>query len=295
MVPLYRQICEVMGISSTKVIAQNTQVDMSRTVRVEFVANVNRFAEKFDGMTDADAAAILKEKMAIEKDRAELKQTYTKKIEKVLPAKKALHHAPPETRIVVKPSERACPSKTPRNWPSPLPYGPHADENTVVRRAFRFGSGHFNPHFFLYPSLSMYLYFILDGCYFVFGRLFGFFHSPTDLARQFFTDPTAIYMLARSATMIADLFTTYFLMRLGRRSFNREAGICIGLLWALFHRAIIECQIGKPDSLMVCLTVASLFILQNGESESRFQWAGFVRGLVASTKYQAVAVGPAIL
>jgi hypothetical protein len=31
-----------------------------------FVANVNKFAEKYDGMTDADAAAILKEKMAIE-------------------------------------------------------------------------------------------------------------------------------------------------------------------------------------------------------------------------------------
>jgi len=64
-----------------------------------FVANVNRFAEKFDGMTDADAAAILKEKMAIEKERAELKQTYTKKIEKVLPAKKALRYAQLETRI----------------------------------------------------------------------------------------------------------------------------------------------------------------------------------------------------
>jgi Spy/CpxP family protein refolding chaperone len=64
-----------------------------------FVANVNKFAEKYDGMTDADAAAILKEKMAIEKERAELKQTYTKKIEKVLPAKKALRYAQLETRI----------------------------------------------------------------------------------------------------------------------------------------------------------------------------------------------------
>jgi Spy/CpxP family protein refolding chaperone len=64
-----------------------------------FVANVNKFAEKYDGMTDADAAAILKEKMAIEKERAELKQTYTKKIEKVLSAKKALRYAQLETRI----------------------------------------------------------------------------------------------------------------------------------------------------------------------------------------------------
>jgi hypothetical protein len=37
--------------------------------------------------------------MAIEKERAALKQTYTKKIAKVLPAKKALRYAQLETRI----------------------------------------------------------------------------------------------------------------------------------------------------------------------------------------------------
>jgi hypothetical protein len=42
MVPLYRQICEVMGISASKAVAQNSQVDTSRTVRVEFDAGVNR-------------------------------------------------------------------------------------------------------------------------------------------------------------------------------------------------------------------------------------------------------------
>jgi Spy/CpxP family protein refolding chaperone len=64
-----------------------------------FLANVNRFAEKYDGMTDADAAALLKEKMAIEKEREALKQKYTAKIAKELPAKKALRYAQLETRI----------------------------------------------------------------------------------------------------------------------------------------------------------------------------------------------------
>jgi cytochrome c oxidase assembly protein subunit 11 len=49
MVPLYRQICEVLGITATKSIAQNTQVDTSRTVIVEFDSNVNRnFAWRFE-------------------------------------------------------------------------------------------------------------------------------------------------------------------------------------------------------------------------------------------------------
>jgi Spy/CpxP family protein refolding chaperone len=64
-----------------------------------FLTLVNSFAEKYATLTDADAATMLKEKMAIEKERAALKQTYTKKIAKVLPARKALRYAQLETRI----------------------------------------------------------------------------------------------------------------------------------------------------------------------------------------------------
>ena len=65
------------------------------------VANINNFAEKYDTLTDADAAVILKEKMAIEKEREALKQQYTKKVEKALPGKKALRYAQLETRIQI--------------------------------------------------------------------------------------------------------------------------------------------------------------------------------------------------
>jgi Spy/CpxP family protein refolding chaperone len=64
-----------------------------------FVENVNKFADKYDTLTDADAKAVLKEKMAIEKERASLKQTYTAKVAKVLPPKKALRYAQIESRV----------------------------------------------------------------------------------------------------------------------------------------------------------------------------------------------------
>jgi Spy/CpxP family protein refolding chaperone len=63
------------------------------------LANVNNFAVKYDTLTAVDAAAMLKEKMAIEKGREELKQKYTAKVAKVLPPKKALRYAQLETRI----------------------------------------------------------------------------------------------------------------------------------------------------------------------------------------------------
>jgi hypothetical protein len=64
-----------------------------------FLALVNRFATEYDTLSDAEAAGMLKEKMAIENERMALKQTYTRKVAKALPAKKALRYAQVETRI----------------------------------------------------------------------------------------------------------------------------------------------------------------------------------------------------
>jgi len=64
-----------------------------------FLANLNDFANKYDTLTDADAKKVLTEKMSIEKERDALKQTYTNKVAKVLPPKKALRYAQIETRV----------------------------------------------------------------------------------------------------------------------------------------------------------------------------------------------------
>ena len=48
MVPLYKQICQVMGITASREVAGNTQIDTTRIVKVEFDANINNnFAWKF--------------------------------------------------------------------------------------------------------------------------------------------------------------------------------------------------------------------------------------------------------
>jgi cytochrome c oxidase assembly protein subunit 11 len=49
MVPLYKQICNVLGITATRTIVESTRVDTSRMLKVEFVANLNKnFAWKFE-------------------------------------------------------------------------------------------------------------------------------------------------------------------------------------------------------------------------------------------------------
>jgi len=66
-----------------------------------FLALVTDFANKYDTLTDADAKAMLAEKMAIEKKKMDLKQRYTAEIAKVLPPKKALRYSQIETRIEI--------------------------------------------------------------------------------------------------------------------------------------------------------------------------------------------------
>ena len=65
----------------------------------EFVQLVNDFAAKYDSLTDTDAASMLKRKMDLEDERMALRQTYTKKVAKVLPPVKALRYAQLESRI----------------------------------------------------------------------------------------------------------------------------------------------------------------------------------------------------
>jgi hypothetical protein len=64
-----------------------------------FLDLLNRYVNDYEKLTDSEAAGMLKEKMSIEKERMDLKQAYTKKVAKVLPAKKALRYAQIETRI----------------------------------------------------------------------------------------------------------------------------------------------------------------------------------------------------
>jgi Spy/CpxP family protein refolding chaperone len=70
-----------------------------KKVNDRFLANLNRFVENYDTLSEGDAADVLKEKMAIEKQREALKQEYTRKVAKVLPPKKALRYAQIETRV----------------------------------------------------------------------------------------------------------------------------------------------------------------------------------------------------
>lgn len=63
------------------------------------VALMNDYAAKYDTLTDAQAASMLKSRMSLEQQRVALKAKYMGQFAKVLPGKKALRFAQIESRI----------------------------------------------------------------------------------------------------------------------------------------------------------------------------------------------------
>ena len=60
-----------------------------------------------------------------------------------------------------------------------LPYQFHQDEPIIVNHALAYGTGDFNPHFFIIPPLTSYILFFFYGIYFFAGRAFLYYNRDS--------------------------------------------------------------------------------------------------------------------
>ena len=84
-----------------------------------------------------------------------------------------------------------------------LPYSYYADESHFVKRSLAFGSGDLNPHWYHKPAFFMYALFFEYGVYFLFGKVVGWWSSPTAFAHHYFEDPGMFYALGRATASLA--------------------------------------------------------------------------------------------
>lgn len=63
------------------------------------LAMLDRYAAKYDTLTDADADEMLVARMKLDKEALELRQKYAKKVQKALPSVKALRYVQLQDRI----------------------------------------------------------------------------------------------------------------------------------------------------------------------------------------------------
>ena len=172
------------------------------------------------------------------------------------------------------------------------------DEPTIVNRAMRFGSGDFNPHFFFYPALYMYVVFAASGVYFVAGKLCGHFHGVDDFATEYFTDPSGVYLAARLTTALIGAAAVLVAYRVGARFFGRKTGLLGALFLAVSvlhgtysHVAITD----VPHALWILAACLPLHAILRRSKTRDYAIAGALIGFGIATKYLAVMLVPSLV
>lgn len=184
-------------------------------------------------------------------------------------------------------------------WGLPLVY--HPDEPLFVGKVLEMmQTGDFNPRYFIYPSLFLYLLLPAAILTFAQGATKGQFSSVADLfAGRMMTTGTgtteipSLYLLGRLEMTLFGMLTIYLVYRLGREIADWRTGILAALLLSLSPIHIIASHYYRPDALVTLLVVASAYaavrVFTTG-SWAGYVAAGMLAGLAAASQYNGIVV-----
>lgn len=159
-----------------------------------------------------------------------------------------------------------------------LPYTYHGDEQTQINLALKIiATGDFNPHWFYYPSLFIYL--------------LTFLYYPLNLIKQnnlVINNPSIYYYLGRSLAALIGIVNIYILYRVSKKIFGNKIALISALLLSVNFTHVVHSHYVKMD---VLLTLFGLFVLyfaykvyKEGGYKS-YLLTGLFIGLANSTKY----------
>lgn len=177
----------------------------------------------------------------------------------------------------------------------PATYNP--DETPILNRALAFAKGDLNPHNFLYPSLYFYALFAWEVLFFLVGRVIGLFDSVAAFQREFFTDPSRLFLAGRALTALFGVATVPALYVSGRRLYDQTTGLIAAAFLAVAPVAVRDAHYVKldvPVTLFVVLThmVLAKIVTDPVAAVRRRSWliAGLFAGLTVSTHYYAAFI-----
>jgi 4-amino-4-deoxy-L-arabinose transferase-like glycosyltransferase len=184
-------------------------------------------------------------------------------------------------------------------WGLPLVY--HPDEPKFVDLVVAMmQTGDFNPHYFVYPSLFLYLLLPFGLLVFAQGVTKGTFVSLADLVpTQMLNTGTgttvlpSLYLLGRLEMTLFGLVAIYLIYRLGRELYGWQTGILAALLLTLSPINLITGYWYRPDALIALLVVASIYAavrIYSSGSWASYIAAGLLAGLAAASQYNGLVV-----
>jgi 4-amino-4-deoxy-L-arabinose transferase-like glycosyltransferase len=196
-----------------------------------------------------------------------------------------------------------------RIWGIPfgLPNIYHADEPTYIVIAQNiFKTRDLNPHFFNYPSLFFYLNALVYIPYYLVGKLLGMFRSPADIPAPVMltmgtgqTSMPSTFLLGRSLTVAFGCAVVVLVFLIGRRLTNYTlAGLLAALMTAISPTNVANSRYVTPDTFLVLFILLAFWealqVFDKGDTR-HYVSAGIAIGLVASTKYNGVLIGVALV
>lgn len=149
-----------------------------------------------------------------------------------------------------------------------------------------------------YPPLYMYLLLVEYAGLFGLGTLVGVYSGTMDFAVQVIADPTPLYLLGRTTSVLLGTGTVLALYAVGRRLYDGRVGLAAAAFLTFDTVHLYASQVVKNDVLMVFLLVLSFWfacgILQEGRTR-HYLLAGLLLGLAAAAKYNAVVAALVIV
>ncbi len=163
-----------------------------------------------------------------------------------------------------------------------IPYGVGVDEPVIIGRILQMmRTGDFNPHFFDYPGLYIYLQLLVGIARFLVGAIAGEWRSLAEAA------PEAFYLWGRSLTVLFGTATIALVYAAGRR-WGRWQGVLAAGLLAVAPSAVRESHFVLTDTPLAFFTTLALLLSLRALEEpglTRIALAGAAAGLAGATKY----------
>jgi 4-amino-4-deoxy-L-arabinose transferase-like glycosyltransferase len=150
-----------------------------------------------------------------------------------------------------------------------------------------------NPHFFNYPSLTIYLQFLAQGILYLLLTLAGRIHSTIDFRVLYTTDPTAFLVMGRAVTILFAAGTVYLVYAIGRRVGGLACAVPAALLLALnpVHMAqSVVVEVDVPLAFFVTLSLMYMMRILETPTRRDYLMAGLAAGLATSAKYTGALV-----
>jgi len=164
-----------------------------------------------------------------------------------------------------------------------------------------FKTGDLNPHFFDWPSLTLYINALAYIPYYLGGKMMGVFHSPADIPGPIIlamgvgqVPMSTTFLLGRILTATFGSAAVALVFLSGRQLTKKTTvGLLAALMMAISPTSVANSRFITPDTFLVFFVLLSFWgsvgIFQQGETR-HYIVAGIASGLAASSKYNGALI-----